>query len=69
MFTTPETDRLLTTAELLGVQRQTLAEWRSCGRYRELRYHRVGRAVRYRLSDVLTWLDSRAVGGAVEASA
>jgi excisionase family DNA binding protein len=50
-------------AQILGVQVQTLALWRSTGRYPELRYYRVGRSIRYRADDVESWLASRAVGG------
>ena len=55
------TDRLLTrreAAELLGVAEQTLAVWHCLGRY-DLPVVKVGRSVRYRLSDLMTWLESR----------
>ena len=48
-------------AEYLGVKPQTLATWlcrRRCG----LPVVRVGRLVRYRLSDLEAFLDSRTVG-------
>ena len=50
-------------ADLLGIRPQTLAVWRMTGRH-SLPFVRVGRAVRYRMSDLLAWLDSRTVGGA-----
>ena len=59
-------DRLLSiadTAELLGVTVGTLNTWRSNKRY-DLAYVRVGRCIRYRLSDVLEWINSRTVQAA-----
>ncbi len=47
-------------AEFLGVRMQTLAIWRSTGRYR-IPYVKVGRAVRYRRSDLERFLESRTV--------
>ena len=58
-------DDLLTraqAAELLNVQVQTLACWASSQRY-QLPYIRVGRAVRYRRSDLNRFLASRTVNG------
>ena len=49
-------------AEMLGVQEQTLTAWRARGRYPGLRYVKVGRAVRYRRTDVEAWLDGRTYG-------
>ena len=49
---------LLTTAqvsELTGVPVSTLKRWR--GEHSELGFVKLGRAVRYRLSDLRTWLD------------
>lgn len=46
------------TAQILGVQLNTLAVWRSTGRY-SLSYVRVGRSVRYRLSDLAEFLARR----------
>lgn len=45
------------TAERLGVTPETLANWR----YRGFgpRFIRVGGRVRYRLSDIATWLDDQ----------
>ena len=45
-------------AELLQTRVQTLATWRSTGRY-DLPYIRVGRKVLYSVKDVEAWLDSR----------
>ena len=38
-------------ADLLGVAEQTLAAWRTTGRY-DLPYVKIGRLVRYRQSDI-----------------
>ena len=46
-------------AELLTVSPGTLSVWRSTGRY-NLPFVKVGRMVRYRLSDLDAWLDARA---------
>lgn len=59
---TASPERLLTaeeTAEMLGIKTQTLAVWRTCGRYK-LPFHKVGRCVRYKLDDVVKWLDGNA---------
>lgn len=45
-------------AELLGVSPKTLAIWRSAGRY-NLQFVKVGRLVRYRVSDIEAFLRSR----------
>lgn len=47
------------TALALGVSPGTLSVWRSVGRY-DLKYIKVGRKVRYRVSDVLAFLERRA---------
>jgi excisionase family DNA binding protein len=55
--------QLLTTkqvSKLLGISEQTLAIWRSNKRY-SLAYVKVGRYVRYRLSDVMSFVQSRTV--------
>lgn len=52
-------------AEFLGVEEQTLAAWRCTNRY-PLPFIRVGRKIRYRISDLERFLESRTVG-AVEA--
>jgi len=46
-------------AKYLTVSPGTLSVWRRVGRY-SLPFVKVGRTVRYRLSDVDTWLDARA---------
>lgn len=43
------------TAQVLGVKTSTLAVWRSTGRY-QLRYIKVGRLIRYRVSDLADFL-------------
>lgn len=48
-------------AEFLGLETQTLAAWRCSGRY-SLPYVRVGRKIRYRISDLERFLESRTVG-------
>lgn len=47
-------------SQLLGVSPQTLAIWRCSKRY-PLRYVKVGRYVRYRYRDVVSFLDDRTV--------
>lgn len=42
-------------ALVLGVKTSTLAAWRSTGRY-QLRYIKVGRLIRYRVSDLADFL-------------
>lgn len=64
----PQTDesssglsRLLTPAEvsaLLGVSKQTLAQWRSSRRY-QLAWIRVGRSCMYRPEDVRAFIEAR----------
>ena len=63
MFT-PE-DRLLTRTEagaFLGIKPETLSVWHSTRRY-SLPVVKVGRSVRYRLSDLIAFLQSRTIGG------
>jgi excisionase family DNA binding protein len=50
-------------AEFLGVKPQTLAVWATAKRY-QLPMVKVGSLVRYRLSDLEKFLESRTVGGA-----
>ena len=50
-------------ADFLKMRPQTLAAWGSNGRY-GLPMIRVGRSVRYRLSDLESWLARRTVGAA-----
>ncbi|WP_084168027.1 helix-turn-helix domain-containing protein [Pseudomonas vranovensis] len=45
-------------AKHLNVSPGTLSVWRSTGRY-QLPFLKVGRKVRYRLSDLDAWLESR----------
>lgn len=45
-------------AAALGVKTSTLAVWRSTGRY-NLPYRKVGRLVRYRLTDLAEFLERR----------
>jgi len=45
-------------AKHLDVSPGTLSVWRSTGRY-QLPYLKVGRKVRYRLSDLDEWLETR----------
>ena len=45
-------------AEFLGLRPQTLACWASTGRH-GLSYVKAGRSVRYRLSDLQNWMESR----------
>lgn len=64
-----ERDELLTreqAAEYLGVKSQTLAVWATTGRY-DLPFVRVGRCVRYRLSALERFLNSRTVSTTGEA--
>ena len=52
------TDTLLTTKEvanLTGLSRETLAQWRS--QKRGIPYLKIGRSVRYALADVQTYLE------------
>ncbi|MEH6491584.1 helix-turn-helix domain-containing protein [Halopseudomonas sp.] len=42
-------------ATVLGVKPQTLAAWRSTGRY-DLPYFKIGRKVRYRITDLAEFL-------------
>jgi excisionase family DNA binding protein len=56
-----ENEKLLTrkeTAQFLGVGEGTLAVWASTKRY-ELPYIKVGRLVKYRLSDITEFLNKR----------
>jgi predicted DNA-binding transcriptional regulator AlpA len=47
-------------ADFIGVERKTLAVWRSTKRY-SLPYVKVGRLVRYIRSDLIAFLESRRV--------
>jgi excisionase family DNA binding protein len=48
-------------SEYLGVSRQTLAIWRCNNRY-PLPYVKVGRYVRYKLVDLVEFVETRTVG-------
>jgi hypothetical protein len=53
-----------TAARILGLRNyHTLEVWRSANRHPELRFHRVGRSIRYRIADLHAFLDASAVGG------
>lgn len=52
-------------AEMLGISEHTLAKWRSKKRY-PLRYVKVGGNVRYRMSDLEAFLNSRVMPGVNE---
>jgi len=49
------------TAEVLGVKVSTLTNWRTTGRY-ALPYIKVGRLVRYRVTDLAQWIVKRRQG-------
>jgi hypothetical protein len=49
-------------SEFLSVKRGTLQVWRSTKRY-PLPYVKVGRLVRYRMSDLQAFLQARTMGG------
>lgn len=58
---TTATDTFLTpqeAASLLQIEAQTLAAWACSGRY-SLPFVRIGRAIRYRLSDLEAFIQSR----------
>lgn len=61
--TLPAVDYLLTTSEaarLLGLPPQTLVNWRCTGRY-PLPFIRVGRLIRYRVTDLNSWIENNVV--------
>jgi len=45
--------------ELTSMSLSTLRQWRFCGK--GPKYHKVGRAVRYKIQDVSDWMNERAV--------
>lgn len=47
-----------TAADILDVTPGTLSVWRSTGRY-NLPFVKIGRKVRYRRADLLSWLERR----------
>lgn len=64
-------DRLVdeaTAADFLAVKPQTLAVWRTTGRY-SLPFAKIGRTVRYRMSDLRAFVASRTVNNTGEADA
>ena len=64
MATTVSTNPLLTrnqAAEYLGIRPQTLAVWALTGRY-GLPMTKIGRSVRYRQSDLESFIQRRTVG-------
>lgn len=59
-----EKNKLLTSeeaSEMLGLQPNTLNVWRATNRY-HLPFVKVGRLVRYRLSDINDFIENRLVG-------
>jgi excisionase family DNA binding protein len=54
--------------EILGVDEQTLANWRCTGRH-GLPFVRVGRSVRYCAKSLEQWVQSRTQGAAVPPNA
>lgn len=59
-------DKLLTPKEAstyLGVKENSLAVWRLTKRY-NLQFIKIGRLVKYRKSDLDSWIESRTVKGA-----
>ena len=64
----PETNILLTrsqAAELLGVKPSTLATWTTTKRY-NLPYVKVGRLVKYRLSDIEEFIQRQTKNGGAQ---
>jgi excisionase family DNA binding protein len=59
-MTAPDDEKLTPeqAAKYLGVKVQTLAAWRSSGKY-DLPYIPVGRSIRYLKSDLAAWLARR----------
>jgi excisionase family DNA binding protein len=53
-------------AQYVGVKPQTLALWRSVGRY-GIPVIKVGRLVRYRRTDLDAWLEARTIGAGCKA--
>ncbi|MHA1540782.1 MAG: helix-turn-helix domain-containing protein [Alphaproteobacteria bacterium] len=52
LFTTKET------SQYIGITQGTLAVWRTTKRYK-IPYIKIGRLVKYRKSDLDTWIESR----------
>lgn len=53
-------------AEYLGVAPGTLANWQ-CSKFRRIPHVKIGRAVKYRLTDLERWIESNVVD-AIEAT-
>lgn len=65
MATATDRQALLTrteAADFLGIRPQTLGVWASTGKY-NLPFYKVGRAVRYKIADLETFLQRRLVNG------
>ncbi|PIA72812.1 DNA-binding protein [Ectopseudomonas toyotomiensis] len=54
-------------AAVLGVQKSTLSVWRSLGRY-NLPYVKIGRSVKYRISDLAEFIANRTASNTGEAN-
>ena len=52
-------------AEILGVKVDTLTVWRSTKRY-PLPFVRVGRSIKYKVEDVLSFIEARTEGATTE---
>lgn len=52
-------------AEILGITAGTLSVWRCTRRY-ALPYLKIGRAVRYRVSDLEAFMESRTIGASAD---
>ena len=48
-------------AAVMGLSQATLSSWRSLGRY-DLPHYRAGRLIRYRLSDIVAFMERRRGG-------
>jgi len=57
----PEMLNRIAAAQFLGIKPQTLASWATTGRY-AVPFFRVGKSVRYRVSDLEAWLAARRAG-------
>lgn len=61
-------DRLLTEKEaaaMLSLSPDTLRRWRSTGEPKQPAWVSIGRAIRYRRSECLEWIDGLPAGGGV----
>jgi len=69
MTTKNDMNRLIGTeeaAQLLGLQPCTLAAWREDGSQPSLCFFKIGRAVRYRYSDLLAFIETRKAASTLE---